>query len=111
MGNFLLCGHKPYQDAYHSLRPYIEYFHIKDALSVGAIVPPGRGNTFIPEILKEHSEFTNSPFFVTLEPHLETFSGLNKLTFSTFNNPYKFDSPESAFLTALNDIKRIIEEV
>ena len=111
MGNFLLCGHKPYPDAYHSLQPYIEYFHIKDALSVGAIVPPGRGNTFIPEILKEHSEFTNSPFFVTLEPHLETFSGLNKLTFATFNNPYKFDSPESAFLTALADIKKIIEEV
>lgn len=111
MGNFMLGGYEPYPDAFRLLCPYIEYFHIKDALSEGAIVPPGKGKAFIPEILKEYSRLSAAPFFATLEPHLETFSGLNKLTESTFNNPYKFESPEKAFLSALNDIKNIISEV
>ena len=110
MGNFLLGGYQPYPDAFHLLYPFIEYFHIKDALIEGAIVPPGKGKAFIPEILKEYSESVNAPFIATLEPHLETFSGLNKLTESTFNNPYKFENPEKAFLTALDDLKGIVSD-
>lgn len=41
MGNFVLDNYKPYPDAYMLLREYIEYFHIKDSLYAGAIVPPG----------------------------------------------------------------------
>ncbi len=111
MGNFTLGGYEPYPDAFRLLCPYIEYFHIKDSLSEGAIVPPGKGKAFISEILKEYSRLSAAPFFATLEPHLETFSGLNKLTESTFNNPFKFESPEKAFLSALSDIKNIISEV
>ena len=43
MGNFVLDNYRPYPDAYMLLRDYIEYFHIKDSLSAGAIVPPGCG--------------------------------------------------------------------
>ena len=42
MGNFVLGGTEP-KAAYHRLREYIDYFHIKDALQTGAIVPPGAG--------------------------------------------------------------------
>ena len=110
MGNFLLGTYQPYPDAFHLLLPFIEYFHIKDALIEGAIVPPGKGKAFISEILKEYSESTDTPFIATLEPHLETFSGFNRLTDSTFSNPYKFESPEAAFLTALSDLKAMISE-
>ena len=51
MGNFVLDGYKPYPDAYMLLRDYIEYFHIKDSLYAGAIVPPGCGEAQIAEIL------------------------------------------------------------
>ena len=108
MGNFLLRGYAPYPEAFSMLKPYIEYFHIKDALRVKAIVPPGLGEAMIPEILKDYSESSSAPFFVTLEPHLETFAGLNRLTGSKINNPYKFESAEAAFLEAVRRIKNII---
>ena len=108
MGNFLLRGYAPYPEAFSMLKPYIEYFHIKDALRERAIVPPGLGEAMIPEILKDYSESSSAPFFVTLEPHLETFAGLNRLTGSKINNPYKFESAEAAFLEAVRRIKNII---
>ena len=108
MGNFVLDGVEPFPYAYNLLRDYIEYFHIKDSMSVGAIVPPGLGEAKIAEILKTHANSAEKPFFITLEPHLETFSGLNKLVGKTFENPYKFESGEAAFECALERLKNIV---
>lgn len=107
MGNFLLDGHNPFT-AYTVLKDYISYFHIKDSLPEGAIVPPGRGEAKILELLHMHRLNSEKDFFITLEPHLETFSGLNKLVGKTFENPYKFNSPEEAFDTALKELRAII---
>ena len=46
--------------------------------------------------------------FITLEPHLETFDGLNKLVGKAFDNPYKFESKEAAFLTAIEKLRELI---
>ena len=108
MGNFILGGYSPYPEAFSRLKPYIEYFHIKDALRAKAIVPPGLGEAMIPDILKDFSSSCASPFFITLEPHLEVFGGLNKLTNSKINNPYKFESAQVAFIEAVRRIKNII---
>lgn len=109
MGNFVLDGHKPYPDAYMLLREYIEYFHIKDSLYAGAIVPPGCGEAQIAEIIKAHNEYAKGDYFITLEPHLQTFSGLNALVGKGFDNPYKYETPELAFTDAVNKIKKIIK--
>lgn len=109
MGNFVLGNYKPYPDGYKLLRDYIEYFHIKDSLAAGAIVPPGLGEAHIADILALHLEAVPE-FTVTLEPHLETFGGLNRLTDVTFDNPYKFESPEAAFTEAADRIKVIIKD-
>ena len=109
MGNFRLGGYQPYPDGYELLRDYIEYFHIKDSLAAGAIVPPGLGEAKIAEILSAHLDIADS-FIITLEPHLETFGGFNRLTDVTFDNPYKFESPEVAFTEAADRIKAIIKE-
>ena len=108
MGNFVLDGYRPYPDAYEMLKEHVEYFHIKDALYKGAIVPPGLGEASIKEILAAHSEKTSKNFFITLEPHLETFDGLNALVGKTFENPYKFASKEEAFLTAIKNLKELL---
>ncbi len=107
MGNFVLGGYDPWK-AYQLLKKRITYFHIKDALCAGAIVPPGRGEARISEILCDFSE--DREVIATLEPHLETFDGFNSLVENgrKFENPYKFESREEAFLTALSDIKEII---
>ena len=109
MGNFALEGYDP-MAAYEMLCPYIEYFHIKDALGAGAIVPPGLGEARIEEILGRFAAERGGAF-VTLEPHLETFSGFNALTDRSFENPYKYETPEAAFVDAVNKIKEILERI
>lgn len=108
MGNFVLGGYKPYPDAYKLLKDHIRYFHIKDSLYRGAIVPPGCGEASIEDILKDFAASSTGDVFITLEPHLETFDGLNRLVGKSFENPYKFESAEVAFLTALNRLKELI---
>ena len=108
MGNFVLDGYKPFPDGYEMLKDYIEYFHIKDSLYAGAIVPPGCGESSIPEIFERVKKDFKRDVLVTLEPHLETFSGLNQLVGKTFENPYKFESPEAAFDEAVKRIKEIL---
>ena len=108
MGNFALDGIDAVR-AYSMLRPYIIYFHIKDALSKGAIVPPGCGEAQIGQILAMHDNEACAPFFITLEPHLQTFDGLHALTDRGFDNPYKFENERVAFETALSSLKEIIK--
>ena len=107
MGNFALDGIAPYP-AYELYKDKIAYFHIKDALAAGAIVPPGCGEAEIAKILKEHKAYATSDFFISLEPHLQLFSGLNKLTHVRFENPYKYNSMPEAFVDAYNKLKELI---
>lgn len=107
MGNFVLEQEDPIA-AYRMLRDHIRYFHIKDALYEGAIVPPGRGNAKIGEILTEHKAFADKDFFISLEPHLQLFSGLNALVGRSFENPYKYDNAQVAFEDAYNKLLELI---
>ncbi len=111
MGNFVLDQCKPYPKGYEMLKDYIEYFHIKDSLAAGAIVPAGKGEAHISDILKAHKAYAKRDFYISLEPHLQTFSGLNVLTNVTFDNPYKYDTPEAAFLAGLDALEDILREI
>lgn len=108
MGNFVLEGVDPYPAAYELLQKDIAYFHIKDALSAGAIVPPGKGEAKIREILAAHREYAKADFFVSLEPHLQLFSGLNALVGRSFENPYQYADAKSAFADAVTKLKELI---
>lgn len=111
MGNFTLGGYCPYPDAYDLLKQYIEYFHIKDALGQDAIVPPGCGDSSIPAVLIRYLAEFDRDVIVTLEPHLQTFAGLNALTDRSFDNPYIYESPEAAFLDAHVRLQKIVQEI
>jgi len=107
MGNFVLEGVEPIA-AYELLRPYIAYFHIKDGCKNGAIVPPGKGDSRIGEILAMHRAYTQDDFFTSLEPHLTVFSGLNGLVQEkTFTNPYTYPDSASAFDDAVEKFKEV----
>lgn len=108
MGNFVLDGCEPYPYAYNLLREYIEYFHIKDSISTGAIVPPGCGEANIKKIIEAHSAYSKNDYFISLEPHLETFEGLSAMATKKFDNPYVYDSRESAFKDAARRLKEIV---
>ena len=107
MGNFVLDGNKP-MEAYELLKEYIEYFHIKDALFEGAIVPAGCGEARIGDILRKYREEYDRDVLISIEPHLQTFSGLNALVGKSFDNPYKFETKEIAFVTAVQKTKELL---
>lgn len=107
MGNFTLDGYEA-KYAYEMLKEHIEYFHIKDALSAGAVVPPGKGEGKIKEILSSYLLEYDRDTFITLEPHLQTFSGLNAIAGKEFENPYKYETPQIAFIDAVNKIKELL---
>ncbi len=77
--NFVQCGQPTFSEAYDLMRPYIEYMHIKDALATGDVVPAGQGIGFVPEILKA-LKASGYEGFLSLEPHLGSFSGLSSLS-------------------------------
>ena len=107
MGNFVLDGYNPVQ-AYNLLLPYVEYFHVKDALYAGAIVPAGKGEAEIKAILDDYKANGAKDTFITLEPHLQTFSGLNALVGKTFENPYKYNDQKEAFTDAVEKLKALL---
>ncbi len=107
MGNFVLDGYNP-MDAYKLLIDYIEYFHIKDALYAGAIVPAGKGEAQIKEILDDYKANGKKDTFITLEPHLQTFGGLNALVGKTFENPYKYETQQAAFTDAVEKLRGLL---
>ena len=67
--NFIHCGENPL-DNWPALKPYLEYFHVKDSRASDLqMVPAGQGDGHIREILADAAAggFDN---FLTLEPHL-----------------------------------------
>lgn len=109
MGNYVLQQVDAWE-GYQLQKSYIEYFHIKDALAKGAIVPPGKGEGQIRRILFDFAQDHDQVLF-TLEPHLQTFDGLNALvTNKTFQNPYQFPDCEAAFTEAVRCMKELIAQ-
>ena len=112
MGNFLLGGYKPFEVAYPLLKNYIEYFHIKDALKSGDIVPCGEGEADIEKILSAYKkENPDKEVFVSLEPHLVDFVGLNDLAAHDLKKKVTFANDKEAFSYAHKNFKKIIENI
>lgn len=76
--NFVQCGQDT-REAYDMLKPYISYIHIKDALMEnGRVTPAGEGDGHVREILLDLDK-NGYQGFLSLEPHLTDFAGLEKL--------------------------------
>ena len=79
--NFVQCGIESYPEAFNIMKQHIQYMHIKDALATGEVVPAGSGEGKIREILTELKK-ESYVGFLSLEPHLGSFVGLNELEIS-----------------------------
>jgi 3-dehydroshikimate dehydratase len=96
--NFIQCGENPWE-CWQRLRPFIRYFHIKDAVnSTGQVVPAGLGDGDVEKILREAfaSGFND---FLTLEPHL-----------SIAEASYGRTSPD-LFVSAASSLKTILKHI
>lgn len=107
--NFVQCGQKTYPEAYDMLAPYIEYMHIKDATENGDVVPSGMGAGRLYEILSALSKADYNGF-LSLEPHLGSFSGLDALETDDKMTKLEKSSAEK-FTLAYESLMKIIERV
>lgn len=96
--------------AYENLKEYIAYMHIKDAKFIdGSVVPVGLGDGNVEEILKRLFD-KGYDGFLSLEPHLGSFSGLSELELSDKmeNLP---DGGEGTFTLAYRALCGILEKI
>ena len=111
MGNFAFCQKDPMK-GYEYLAPYIEYIHIKDAFYDTRIVPAGQGEGKVFEILSAYNKYTDKDTFLTMEPHLTVFDGLNKLSnMDDIKVQNAYATPEEAFDTAVAALRGILERI
>lgn len=90
--NFVQVGVRPYTDGYASLRPYLEYLQVKDAVAeTGEVVPAGQGDG---ELLETLTALRDDGFsgFASLEPHLASTNALGG-----FSGPVSFGEAARAF--------------
>lgn len=90
--NFVQVGVKPYTEGYARLRPYLEYFQVKDALAgTGEVVPAGQGDG---ELDATVAALKADGFagFASLEPHLASAHELGG-----FSGPIAFGTAARAF--------------
>jgi sugar phosphate isomerase/epimerase len=90
--NFVQVGVKPYTDGYAMLRPYLEYFQVKDALAAnGEVVPAGQGDGELDETIAA-LKADGFGGFASLEPHLASAHELGG-----FSGPAAFGAAARAF--------------
>ncbi len=106
--NFIQCGVSDIVSAYKLLKDHIVYFHVKDAVGE-TIVPAGEGQANFPELLKTVKE-DGYEGFLSLEPHLGTFAGLEKLEKSGAMLELEKAS-EKTFSLAHNSLMKILERI
>lgn len=77
--NFVQCGEDPVR-AWELLHEYVDYIHIKDAVSdSNENVVCGTGEGRIPQLLRQAVKEEGYEGFLTLEPHLVLFDALQSL--------------------------------
>lgn len=102
--NYLQCGEKA-DDTLAAFHDKTDYFHIKDvSLASGAIVPAGKGDGKIDELVKR----ITSDKTLTLEPHLTVFEGYSHIDKTELKHEYTFKNAAEAFDAAVAAIKGIL---
>lgn len=107
--NFVQCGQRVYPDAYDMLKKHVVYMHIKDALADGEVVPAGYGIGSVAEVL---SDLKKSGYhgFLSLEPHLGSFGGLENLELDDKMLKLEGSTPEK-FTLAYESLVKILKEI
>jgi sugar phosphate isomerase/epimerase len=108
--NFIQCDVETYPKAYLMLKPYIEYMHIKDALpETGTVVPAGMGSGKIKEILSDINSSFDRDMYLSLEPHLGSFAGLEALEADIDTGSMEKSGPEK-FEIAVKALRKVMKE-
>jgi len=107
--NFIQCGQKTYPDGFKMLKKHVVYMHIKDALENGDVVPAGYGLGDFKAILGE-LKADGYKGFLSFEPHLGSFKGLENLELDDKMTELEGSTPEK-FTLAYDALKKVIESL
>lgn len=107
--NFVQCGQDTIE-AYNLMKKHIEYMHIKDARFADSnVVPSGFGDGNVEHILSELFK-DGYDGFLSLEPHLGSFKGLENLEMGDIMNGLP-ESGEDTFVIAYNALLKVLERI
>ena len=105
--NFIQCGVE-IPSAIDKLFDKTDYFHIKDVVSsTGELVPSGYGDGFIEGIIEKITK-SKKDFVLTLEPHLNVFSGYAKIDNTEMKLKFQYKSTSESFAAATNALKDLL---
>lgn len=109
--NFITCGVEAYPFAFDMLKDYIYYLHIKDATADKKMTPAGCGIGRIPETIESLNKYDRT-YILTVEPHLQIFTGLDKLE-NTHQSKVgdQYATSAEAFKAAVDAIRNIITKL
>lgn len=107
--NFVQCGQKVYPEGYELLKDYVVYVHIKDAKDNGDVVPAGYGLGNVGNVLSS-LKASGYKGFLSLEPHLGSFKGLENLELDDKMTELEGSTPEK-FTLAYDSLKKILGEI
>jgi len=108
--NFIQAG-QHVKEAWDILKIYTDYLHIKDAKVDGTVVPAGKGEGYLAEIIKDFNEISLLKNKVlTLEPHLKVFEGLAELEHDEKSviDSYVYKTQREAFDAAAFALKELL---
>lgn len=103
--NFIQCGQDTLE-AWEMLKDRVEYFHVKDCVAGGKVVPCGKGIGHVPELIKEFIAMGGNQ--LTLEPHLTVFEGFADLEpedAKTKMEEFAYPDQRTAFDAAVKALK------
>lgn len=103
--NFVQCGENV-AVALKLLEDRIDYYHIKDALDDGTVVPAGEGKGCLSSMIAGIKKDT----VLTVEPHLAVFDGYASLDRTELKNKYVFKSARAAFSAAVEALRKLLTE-
>ena len=107
--NFVQVGQDTLS-AWALLKGRVDYMHIKDALSSGDVVPPGRGEGHVEEIAKQYMAQGGTRF--TIEPHLWNAAVIKTLEngeqTSVLGEKYIYRNSDEAFDAAVQSFRALI---
>lgn len=109
--NFVMNDQDPVEGLEAAL-PSLEYIHAKDAIAAEkSIVPCGRGDGRIEEILRRVDEARDGEVFLSLEPHLHDFSAYKQIDTRELKNRYVFSTAGEAFDCAAASLRETLRKI
>ncbi len=109
--NYVMNDQDPIEGMKATL-PSLAYLHIKDAVQAKkSIVPGGRGDGKIAEVIELADEARKEDTFLSLEPHLFEFLAYKQIDRHELKNEYKFATADEAFDCAAASLKEILQKI